>query len=46
MDVTVAIDSPGGRVLTIGSVYIVFHYTNMLERPINRIVRQLQDLQQ
>ena len=32
-------------VLTIGSVYIVFHYTNMLERPINHIVRQLQDLQ-
>jgi ATP-binding cassette subfamily B protein len=31
--------------LTIGSVYIVFHYTNMLERPINQIVRQLQDLQ-
>ncbi|NIV30198.1 MAG: ATP-binding cassette domain-containing protein, partial [Anaerolineae bacterium] len=31
--------------LTIGSVYIVFHYTNMLERPINHIVRQLQDLQ-
>ena len=32
-------------VLTIGSVYIVFYYTNMLERPINQIVRQLQDLQ-
>ena len=31
--------------LTIGSVYIVFHYTNMLERPINHIVRQIQDLQ-
>jgi ATP-binding cassette, subfamily B, bacterial len=31
--------------LTIGSVYIVFYYTNMLDRPINRIVRQLQDLQ-
>ncbi|MFN2224752.1 MAG: ABC transporter transmembrane domain-containing protein, partial [Anaerolineae bacterium] len=31
--------------LTIGAVYIVFYYTNMLERPINRIVRQLQDLQ-
>jgi ABC-type multidrug transport system fused ATPase/permease subunit len=31
--------------LTIGSVYIVFHYTNMLERPINHIVRQVQDLQ-
>ena len=31
--------------LTIGSVYIVFYYTNMLERPINHIVRQLQDLQ-
>ena len=31
--------------LTIGAVYIVFHYTSMLERPINQIVRQLQDLQ-
>ena len=32
-------------VLTIGTVYIVFHYTTMLERPIERITRQLQDLQ-
>ncbi|HSJ55985.1 MAG TPA: ABC transporter ATP-binding protein, partial [Anaerolineae bacterium] len=31
--------------LTIGAVYIVFHYTRMLEQPINQIVRQLQDLQ-
>ncbi|MGC9335784.1 MAG: ABC transporter ATP-binding protein [Anaerolineae bacterium] len=33
------------QVLTIGTVYIVFHYTNMLERPIEQIARQLQDLQ-
>jgi len=32
-------------VLTIGTVYIVFHYTTMLERPIELITRQLQDLQ-
>jgi len=32
-------------VLTIGTVYIVFHYTTMLERPIELIARQLQDLQ-
>ncbi|MBN1657206.1 MAG: ABC transporter ATP-binding protein, partial [Anaerolineae bacterium] len=31
--------------LTIGAVYIVFHYTRMLEQPIDQIVRQLQDLQ-
>jgi ABC-type multidrug transport system fused ATPase/permease subunit len=33
------------EVLTIGTVYLIFHYTNMLERPINQIVRQLEDLQ-
>lgn len=33
------------RVLTIGAVYIVFHYTTMMERPINQIAHQLQDLQ-
>lgn len=33
------------QVLTIGTVYIVFHYTNMLEQPIQQITRQLQDLQ-
>ena len=31
--------------LTIGSVYLVFHYANMIERPINQIVRQMEDLQ-
>jgi ATP-binding cassette subfamily B protein len=33
------------QVLTIGSVYLIFHYTNMLERPINQISHQLEDLQ-
>jgi ABC-type multidrug transport system fused ATPase/permease subunit len=33
------------KVLTIGSVYIIFAYTNMLERPINQIVHQVEDLQ-
>lgn len=33
------------EVLTIGAVYLIFHYTNMLERPINQIVHQLGDLQ-
>jgi ATP-binding cassette subfamily B protein len=31
--------------LTIGTVYIIFHYTNMLERPIRQITRQMEDLQ-
>jgi ABC-type multidrug transport system fused ATPase/permease subunit len=31
--------------LTIGTVYIIFHYTNMLERPIRQITHQMQDLQ-
>lgn len=31
--------------LTIGAVYIIFHYTNMLERPIRQIARQIEDLQ-
>ncbi len=33
------------EVLTLGTVYLVFHYTAMLERPINQIAHQLQDLQ-
>jgi ATP-binding cassette subfamily B protein len=33
------------EVLTIGTVYLIFHYTNMLERPINQISHQLEDLQ-
>lgn len=31
--------------LTIGTVYLIFHYTNVLTRPIERITMQLQDLQ-
>jgi ATP-binding cassette subfamily B protein len=33
------------EVLTIGSVYIIFAYTNMLERPIDQIMHQVEDLQ-
>jgi ABC-type multidrug transport system fused ATPase/permease subunit len=33
------------QVITIGTVYLIFHYTNMLERPINQITRQLEDFQ-
>jgi len=32
--------------ITIGTVYIIFHYSNMLVWPINRITRQMQNLQQ
>ncbi len=32
-------------VVTIGSVYLVFRYTTMLEQPLDRITRQLQELQ-
>jgi ATP-binding cassette, subfamily B, bacterial len=32
-------------ILTIGTVYIVFQYTAMLEQPIHEIIRQMQDLQ-
>ncbi|MBN1935640.1 MAG: ABC transporter ATP-binding protein [Anaerolineae bacterium] len=32
--------------ITIGTVYIIFHYSNMLMGPINRITRQMQNLQQ
>ncbi len=31
--------------LTIGSVYVVFHYTELLRRPLETITRQMQDLQ-
>jgi ATP-binding cassette subfamily B protein len=31
--------------ITIGTVYIIFHYTRMLERPIDQIVHQIEDLQ-
>jgi ABC-type multidrug transport system fused ATPase/permease subunit len=33
------------EVLTIGTVYLIFHYTSMLERPLRQITRQLEDLQ-
>jgi ATP-binding cassette subfamily B protein len=32
--------------ITIGTVYIIFHYSNILMGPINRITRQMQNLQQ
>jgi ABC-type multidrug transport system fused ATPase/permease subunit len=32
--------------ITIGTVYIIFHYSNMLMMPVNRITRQMQNLQQ
>jgi ATP-binding cassette subfamily B protein len=32
--------------ITIGTVYIIFYYSNMLIWPINRITRRMQDLQQ
>jgi ATP-binding cassette subfamily B protein len=31
--------------ITMGTVYLIFHYTAMLERPIRLITRQLEDLQ-
>lgn len=33
------------QMVTIGTVYIIFQYTTMIERPINIITRQLEDLQ-
>lgn len=35
----------GVGTLTIGAVYLVFHYTEMTRRPINQIRSQLEDLQ-
>ncbi|MCB9134188.1 MAG: ABC transporter ATP-binding protein [Anaerolineales bacterium] len=32
-------------VITIGAVYIIFHYNEMLRRPLETITRQMQDLQ-
>ncbi|MCI0398083.1 MAG: ABC transporter ATP-binding protein/permease [Chloroflexi bacterium] len=32
--------------LTLGSVYLLFHYTNMLGRPIERISQEMEQLQQ
>jgi len=34
-----------GGVITIGTVYLIFHYTETLRRPLEQITRQLQDLQ-
>lgn len=31
--------------LTIGAVYVIFHYTELLRRPLETITRQMQDLQ-
>jgi ATP-binding cassette subfamily B protein len=33
------------NVITMGTVYLIFHYTAMLDRPIRIITRQLEDLQ-
>lgn len=35
-----------GGMITIGTVYLLFSYTEMLRRPIEQITRQLSDLQQ
>ena len=35
----------GRNVMTIGTVYLVFHYTALLRTPINAITRQIEDLQ-
>ena len=32
--------------ITLGTVYLIFSYTNMLSRPIEQITRQIQELQQ
>ena len=32
-------------VITIGTVYLIFHYTNMLRHPIEQLRRQLEDMQ-
>jgi ATP-binding cassette subfamily B protein len=35
----------GDGVITIGSVYLVFHYTDMLRQPVEQIRTQMEDLQ-
>ena len=41
------LDLQGGeKPITIGAVYLIFHYTEMLSRPLEQIRTQLQDLQQ
>ena len=32
-------------IVTIGTVYLIFHYTTMIERPITSITRQIEDFQ-
>src|SRR2546425_6546675 len=32
-------------VITLGTVYLFFHYTEMLRRPLEQITRQIQELQ-
>jgi ATP-binding cassette subfamily B protein len=34
-----------GGTLTIGGVYVIFHYTELMRRPLETITRQMQDLQ-
>src|SRR3989442_2944871 len=34
-----------GGVITLGTVYLFFHYTEMLRRPLEQITRQMQELQ-
>jgi ABC-type multidrug transport system fused ATPase/permease subunit len=34
------------KAITIGTVYLIFHYTNLLHQPIEQIRTQLEDLQQ
>ncbi|MSP14600.1 MAG: ABC transporter ATP-binding protein [Chloroflexi bacterium] len=36
----------GSGVITIGTVYLIFSYTELLNRPIDQFSRQIQDLQQ
>lgn len=36
----------GQQAITIGTVYLIFHYTNLLYQPIEQIRTQLEDLQQ
>jgi ATP-binding cassette subfamily B protein len=36
----------GAGAITLGSVYVVFRYTGMLHQPLQRLVRQMNDLQQ
>ncbi len=35
----------GGKMITIGSVYLVYHYTTMINRPMENIAHQIDELQ-